>query len=309
MKEPIREILPETPEQLKAINLRLSGLLNEAINMGTHLIKWDIIVEREGKDYNIPTLFLRNIVELADSISILISHSSIDPCKIILRTLLENCFSLMYMIEKDEKQRSLSFSVYKTIQNIKDYNKWISNESSHNNLLEVIEKDDLDIDIDKFIDHPENIAIKKQKEKLLTFPGYSEVYEEYKRTKKQYGRGYFNWYSLFNGPTNFRGLADYLGKSMRYEFFFKNFSDFVHGTSIMKGIVSAGNGEGQIIQIRDFRDTESIFSQTVSLLTETYTVFINQRLQDRKQEYLEWYSNFRIPYLEIVKTKLINYKE
>ena len=52
-------------------------------------MKWDADKGRAGDENTPPLLFLRNIIELGDAISILIKNSSIDPAKPLLRSLLK----------------------------------------------------------------------------------------------------------------------------------------------------------------------------------------------------------------------------
>jgi hypothetical protein len=186
--QPIDEILPQTPRELKAVLDKLGSLLNESVNFGTHILKWDVEKLREGKDNNIPSVFLRNIIELTDAISILISNCSIDPAKIIFRSLLESWYGLLYMLEDNEKQRAYCFMVYKSVEKIKHCNKWISTENSHSHFKVKLSKDNLDVDLSQFFDHPDFLRVKKQREKLLEKPEFKPVYEEYIRTKKKLNR-------------------------------------------------------------------------------------------------------------------------
>ncbi|MDT0555266.1 DUF5677 domain-containing protein [Constantimarinum sp. W242] len=107
--KPLDDLLPlERDPYLIKVQNHFSDLLNQVIYYGTNIVELDTKVKREGKDNNVPTLFLRNILEISDSISILIRNSSIEPSKILLRSLIENSLSLAYMLEKNEKQRALS---------------------------------------------------------------------------------------------------------------------------------------------------------------------------------------------------------
>jgi hypothetical protein len=103
--KPIENILPRiADEHLQKVLDDYSKTIDEVLNFGTHILLWDIEYKREGKDNNIPSLFLRNIIELVDSISVLTKNSLIDPAKIQIRALLENHFGLLYMLQKDEKK-------------------------------------------------------------------------------------------------------------------------------------------------------------------------------------------------------------
>jgi hypothetical protein len=306
--QPIEEILPQTSIELKSVLDKLGSLLNESVSIGTHILKWDVEKLREGKDNNIPSVFLRNIIELADAISILISNCSIDPAKIIFRSLLESCYGLLYMLEDNEKQRAYCFMVYKSVEKIKQCNKWISSEKSHSQFKIKLSKDTLDVDLSRYFDHPDFIRVKKQREKLLEKPEFKPVYEEYLKTKKKIDRE-FHWYSLYNGPKNFIELTEFLGKTISYEFHYKIFSDNVHGTSVEKGFSNAGGGKAQIIQIRDYENVQELFSHTITVLLELYIVFIRKRIPEKDPEFVTWFNAFKIPYLDITKKKLFEYKK
>jgi Family of unknown function (DUF5677) len=306
--QPIEEILPQTPKELKTILDKLGSLLHESVSFGTHILKWDVEKLREGKDNNMPSVFLRNIVELADAISILISNCSVDPAKIIFRSLLESCYGLLYMLEDNEKQRAYCFMVFKSVEKIKHCNKWISTEQSHAQFKIKLSKDTLDVDLSSYFDHPDFIRVKKQREKLLEKPEFKLVYEEYLRTKKRLDRE-FHWYTLYNGPKNFIELTEYLGKTVSYEFHYKTFSDNVHGTSVEKGFSDAGGGKAQIIQIRDYENVQELFSHTITVLLELYIVYIRKRIPEKDPEFVAWFNNFKIPYLDITKKKLFEYKK
>jgi hypothetical protein len=305
---PIDDILPlKRDEYLIKIQNHCSELVAEIVNFGTHILKWDIEVKREGKDNNIPTLFFRNILELSDSISILIKESSIDPSKIILRTLIENILQLIYMLEEKERQRVLSFMVTKTNKDIKYYNKFIKVENSSSQFKIQIEKDELNLNFDKFMDHPEIIRTKESKKKLLEKPEFSEVQKEYLRTSKK--RKKPNWYSLYNGPDNLEQLAQRLKKNISYEFFYRKYSENVHGLNLTKGMVYVGSDNAQIIQIRDFEHTQNVTFNCASLLLEIYNIFIRKRVPEKLDEYQNWYLTIRNDYLDLNKINYINYKK
>jgi len=305
---PIEEILPRTPDDLQEILDKFSDLLNQTVAFGTHILKWDVEKIREGKDNNIPSVFLRNIIELTDSISILIRNSSIDPAKIIFRSLIESSYALIYMLEKDEKQRAKCFIVCRAVEKINQCNKWISTENSHKDFVKKISQDEIDADLTRFYDHPDFLRVKRVRESLLQKPEFKPIYEEYKRTKKNLKKAP-KWYSLYDGPQNFIDLTEEINKSLRYEFYYKQFSDNVHGTSLEKGFAYVGNGLAQIIQIRDFENVEELFSHSVSSTVDLYIHYVRKRIPEKEPELNHWYQQFKIPYLNITSKKLIDYKK
>ena len=68
----IESILPrlENPKSESLNNL--SVLIDNAINFGTNLLKWELEKGQKGDEHIVPILFFRNILSVADGISILI---------------------------------------------------------------------------------------------------------------------------------------------------------------------------------------------------------------------------------------------
>lgn len=305
---PIDEILPlERDEYLVKIQKHLSDLLKEIIFFGTHILQWDIEKNKNLGDNSIPTLYFRNILDLSDSISTLINSSSIDSSKILLRSLIENSLCLTYMIEKNEKQRALSFIVAKTNRQIKYYRKFLNNEQVSKQFKIQMEKDDLELDFEKYMDKPEIKKFIESKRKLLSSSELSEIQKEYSKSLKKTRNP--NWFSLFNGPNTIEQLALRLKKSVRYEFFYRAYSENVHGQDLLKGFSFVSSDKAQIIQIRDFEHTQKVTFDTASILLETYNIFLKKRNQDKLTEFRNWYSTIRESFLDLSKKEYINYKK
>ena len=161
--KPIDEILPREPDpKVKEVLDLYANKLDEIINFSTYILKWDI--EKSSKQVNqgIISLFLRNIIELTDSVSILLRQSSIDPAFIIMRSILENYLNILYFLDKNEEKRLRSFMVWKSKKDIKYYKQFLTREQSNSKLRSELEKDHLKISFDKFFDREE---INKQRDR------------------------------------------------------------------------------------------------------------------------------------------------
>lgn len=305
---PVDQVLPlDRDEYLINIQNHCSNFISEIISFGTHILIWDVDKRRPGKNNNIPTLFLRNILELGDSISILIRKSSIDPSKIILRTLIESIFQLEYMISSNEKERALCYIVTKANRDIKFYNKFIASENSSKQLKSHIKKDNSNINFDKYLDHPTFINAKNSRVKLLQDEELAEFQLEYLRTNKIKKNP--NWYTLFNGPKDLEQLANTLLDNTRYQIFYRKYSENVHGFNLMKGLVECGEGKAQVIQIRDFEDTQSVTSDAVTILIKILNFYVNQRLPEKASDFKSWYGTIRADYSDLINLEFINYEK
>jgi len=100
-------------DDVKAILTKYGDSIDKLVTFGSDLIDWDLTREGvEKKDgYLVPILFLRNLIENIDAIGILILQGASDPSKSLPRTVLENFYSLEYLLDENEHERSMSFHI------------------------------------------------------------------------------------------------------------------------------------------------------------------------------------------------------
>lgn len=93
----VQEILPRrADDRLNLVLYSYSDQIDQVVNKGTHVLKWDVEKKRAGKDHSIPSLIFRNLIELGDSISVQLRQSSVDPAKTTLRSLFEGYLSIIH---------------------------------------------------------------------------------------------------------------------------------------------------------------------------------------------------------------------
>jgi hypothetical protein len=301
MHKAIEDILPRNQTGAKKELEKLSSLIDFAVDFGTHLLKWQADKMQSGDQHLVPILFFRNILELADSISILIKNSSVDPAKSLIRSLLENSFGLEYLLEKDQKNRSLSFNIWRTHKELKFYNKLDKNTKVGKQFLGEIKKD---LYVKEFeSDDPRLELEKKNAKNFLKLPHYISIEKEYQRTNSI--RKNPNWFTLFDGPKDIEQLAKRLNHHSLYEFFYRRLSDNVHATDLVKGkLILNKNGQTDIIQIRFPKDAQDITIQTLNILVITYKNFYEKELPDKKDEFYKWYLKFCPLFKELRENEL-----
>lgn len=309
MTTPIDEIHPEIDPKLEKVLDEYYNDLNELVNFGTHLLLWDVQHKREGIDNYVPSVIFRNILELLDSISILTKHSSIDPANILLRSLIENCFGLLYMLETDNKRREISFLITKTVKDINYFRNYISSEKACKTFFTHIKNDSTNLKLEHLIDNPDYVSAFKTKTDFLRNGTYKEYKIEYDRTCKKLNTKSPNWYSLFNGPRNFYYLTIHLKKVLTYEFYFRRLSENVHGTSVLKGIHLTDNNESHVIQIRDFENCHDVYSSSIIFFLQTIEEFVKKRIPHKLDDLNTWNQRVGLKILKGTAIKKINYKK
>ncbi|MGK0447478.1 MAG: hypothetical protein ACJA2M_001252 [Polaribacter sp.] len=307
MYKAIDDILPRDRTEVKTELEKLSSSIENVVDFGTHLLKWQADRRLSGDDVIVPILFLRNILEIGDAISILIKNSSVDPVKPLLRTLMENSFGLEYLLEKDKKNRALAYNVWVAHKDLKfieklnvstQVGKQFSNEIKKDKYVNELKSDKHNLD-----------AGKQNAKELLKLPHYIPIEKEYQRTKKKVKSNPM-WYSLFDGPKNIEQLAKKLNYHTSYEINYRMLSDSVHANNNSKNKLFP-NADGittDIIQIRFPKDAQMLTISALNILVMTYSNFYLKELPNKEAEFLEWYSSFRETFRELLEKELFKIK-
>lgn len=301
--KPIEEIIPRTSEAQEILN-KFSQGIDEVVDFGSNVLKWDIEASRGG-DENIPiTLLFRHFLELIDSVSILVKQSSIDPCKLILRGALESYFGLEYIFEKDSIDRSMAFLVCHAHKKLKVYRNLNHGSKESEAFLKEIANDKSFNTLD--LSRISNIkAAIQNSESMLLLPSYQKAEAEYKRLQSLKFKNP-PWYQLFDGPKNIKGLANHLKLNGLYEILYRYWSGSTHSTDIIDGkIAKSTSGGVDIIQIRFIKDAQSVTSYAMTFSFRMFELFINNRVPGRHEEYKNWYKQMKNFYLQVASKNQI----
>jgi hypothetical protein len=301
--ESVEEVIPRTTEAQEILD-KFGYYLDEFMNFGSHVIKWETDTAR-GSDEDLPLeLLLRHFLELLDSVSILARNASIDPCKLILRGMLEASFGIEYILEKNTHDRAMCFLLCHTHKKLKTYKKFDQTSSQGKKYQKDLNSDKSykEIDLSKLPQTEIQKAIKNS-ESILRLPKYHNYEKEYQRSVKT-GSKNPNWYSLFNGPRNIKDLADYLNRTGLYEILYRHWSGSIHATDIIDGNISSSKtGTVDFIQIRYLKDAQSVVSHTMNLALTVFQLIIDHRIPTKKSEYTTWYLIVRDTFMEISSGK------
>lgn len=292
----------QDPDAEKALS-KHSCVIEEYVNFGTHILDWDIKKMNGGDDVLVPLLFLRNSIELADAISVLIKSSTVDAAKPVLRSLLENTLGLEYLLEKDTDKRSLSYIVWNTHEELKVLEKFDNTSEVGKQLTAELKKDKLigHNDNSKHLNKPIYAWKRQNNESLLKLPLYAPIEEEYQNTLKRLDKKKPSWFTLFGGPTNIVELAKYLKHHVLYEFFYRFFSGDVHGNNNVKGkLFPHYDGSVNILPLRDSSQAHFIAQHTHTLLLNSYLSYFKRRLPENQKEFGEWYMKVRELHPEVM---------
>ncbi|MDD8019903.1 MAG: DUF5677 domain-containing protein [Acidobacteriota bacterium] len=300
---PIKEFIPREIEspQLKAVLSQFSAFIDETINFGSHVFKWGI-ENIKGGDENIPVfLTYRHIFELLDSISVLIKESCVEPCKSILRALFESFLTFEYILEKDTEQRGRDYLIWCRHRELKYYRRHDPTDILYKEYNSKIKKDKLLKNMKRLI-IPDIKAQIDSLNIIFSLPSYADSEKEYQRMRNPKW-----WFNMHKGPNDIQTLATYLGYAAFYDILYRFWSDFLHGTDIMRGKFSIDKpGEVAFTQLRLPTEAQFVTLMSVSFALSVIRNLINHYVKSRKQEMRIWYlKEIRDKYLELAKMNRI----
>lgn len=303
--KPIIDIVGSSQPELENLLKSWAKYCNEIVNFGSHIFNWIVSKPNPQGDKDLPNIMsFRNALELIDSISILLEKSSIEPCKLQLRTLLETIFTISYITEKDSETRAYNYLVCHYHEKINFYKRLDIKTQQGKQFSSEIKRDRLvgKMDFSNYPNLQSNISNLTQ---LLKKNIYSKSEKEYQRLKRKKNKPV--WYQFFNGPNNIIGLADHLKLIGIYNILYRFFSKNVHGQDIIDGRISEGEpGYTEFMQIKDPTNAQFVCQLTVSLSIDLFRTMVHFYIPEKKVIFEKWYTKeIRDFLLKIISKKLL----
>lgn len=253
-------------------------------------------------------MFFRDMLEKADAISILVRNSSIDPSKVLLRSIFELNLYIGYLLEEHTEDRAMSFLVLDALKQ-KKINEIFNKEGLEFKRIRKLLEQDILISDPNFLDNLPSVKDRIESlNSLLNRDDYKRVMKEYERTKKK-DKSNPAWYRLYNGPKTIQDLAIYLKLPFLYEILYRKWSGSVHSTDIIHGKIIEkeshpelnGKVNTEIIQIRLPKDAQEVTSNLLNLLLHTYIILKNRKIPNRTSEIKKWYLSVKDQVRQVTK--------
>jgi hypothetical protein len=194
-----------------------------------------------GEAYHSSILMLvRHIIESLDGVAILVSKGGSHPSQPLLRSALEAVLGVLYMLEKDTKQRALAYQLADAHKKIRLYDRLDPTTQAGKELRRLLDGDPVEgfFNALPFINYPKLIA---NLQSLFTQPDFQPIETEWQRVKALDRRKRDPvWYSLFGGPASVRELAIHLRMTGLYELLYRMWSENVHAGMAMEALGRKG---------------------------------------------------------------------
>lgn len=243
-------------------------------------------------------LYLKNLIEILDSISVNISHGiTTTPTKILNRSALEYFFGATYLFLDKTKyiQKCKDIAFISIMEERKGFEPFYEeNIGKIARKLKQQYKIKERLDFSK-MDYSEN---KSKYDNLINHPDFKEVIQEYNRTKnKEFfkKKNIIPWYSLWDGPNTIEILAHRTNTWKIYDSIYRDFSLYSHGHKIIDSNRIHKDIKGNLITYPIRTPYEMDFVTTPSIYICNF--LFNKILDD----YLIENSEIRIELLKVLK--------
>jgi hypothetical protein len=272
---PIDTILPPVDDRVKPTLQYFSGLIDEAINFGTHVFQWHMQAAKGGDEIAPISLSIRHILEIFGAVSSCVRNSNIDPCKILLRAALESFLGLAYILQEDSVRRGYAFLAVEAHQRLKHYRALDPSTPESIQLARALSGDTVAPGFSHSL--PQDViqdAIQKVKAFLDT-PGPKTAMAELRKLKRKHKNP--NWYTLYEGPTNLEGLAARLRYQSLYQFLYRYWSRTTHGVDVIQGkLAHPSSGRSGVVQLRVPKEAQTVTQITITLGLKMFRLLVDK---------------------------------
>ena len=241
----------------------LSGLCDEVVNFGSRAFQRCRYTPAYGDHYLPIFMLMRHSIEIVDSISILVLKSSVEPCKMLLRGLLETVLSIEWIISDRTEQRAKAYLIFKAHKELRQVERMDRSTQKGKAFFKDLRRNSSPA---LFANLKLDLAdARTSKLNVIKLPGLQEAEDEYQKVLKLTGDHPKHWYSLFprlgkNAPNTLESLARQVGHLDWYVLLYSFWSDLTHAGDVISGRIAPKSIDGNTLfyQIRLPRDANVI---------------------------------------------------
>jgi len=285
--QPYEPLLDRDTSKIKFIVDTVCPVLQETVNHATNFYQRCQTSQECASDESFPALAMYlHIIQMIDSIEVLISNGCVEPANLLLRSAFEAKLGIGYLLEKNRGQRAISWIVKNIIDEIENL-QTIDLSNKKNKESAVITEPDVPEKIIKVLPTPSiSEDIVKLRENLKK-PAYAEAYAEYSILMKK-GRKYPEWYSFFGGPRNLKELATYLNQIEIYQRLYSSWSRISHVSDAQHLTFPLEGGRSVLGPIRNPVNSIHVGTMALSWVLETTSLMVRAYRPYESSKFSKW---------------------
>lgn len=259
--------------QVRDLFPNVAPLLREIVNFGTNaFVRCLSYGEGEENVHLAPFTLYRHVLELTDSIEVMVDNGCPSAATPNLRSSFEGLLSLEYITETpaDYRTRSLSWLAAYIRRRLRTYRPLLVSSSEGKEFLTAIEEDKTVRDFPSLPQDKVTAAIVNL-ENLLSKDQFREIQNAFSGYKREP-----HWYQLFGGPSNLQKLARHLGRPAQYDVLYRQWSTVSHAGDFSPFIAPAPPGQKAIRGLRDLASTNEVTTFAATFLIDATRLLIDK---------------------------------
>lgn len=268
-----------------------SQTLREAFNYGTNLYEKCRLTSKAEADEAFPVLALfLHILQMIDSAEVLISNICVEPAKLLIRSAFEAKLGLEFMDETMTRTRGIAWIIRNILDRIEFGERHSKEHNKGKEFFRAMEQEgfeDFGDMLPKTPDIPDDYM--DNLNKSLEESRYADVYAEYQRLELGGKRKRVEWYSLYDGPTNIRELAEYLKQRTVYDSLYRSWSKQSHAASSDHLNLILEEGKSILGPIRYPVNIAHVSDFALGILLQSDIIMINRFLSGDLKHFSKWY--------------------
>ena len=266
-------------------------LLREIVNFGTNTFVRCLSAAQGAPNEDMaPFAIYRHVLEMTDSIEVLVSNGCAAAADPPLRSSFEALMSIEYILEPGAAYiaRSLSWLAAHARRRLRSYRNLLGTSPEKSKFLKAILEDKTVVDFPPLPQEEIKAGIDRM-EHLLAREQFNDIQAEFSR-----GKGEQEWFQLFDGPADRRELARHLGRTAQYDILYRRWSTSAHANDFFPFITRDRSGETAVRGLRDVASTNQVttFATTFAIDAtrallgrfhpgETWGVWYMREIKDR----------------------------
>lgn len=267
-----------------------SPVLQEAINYATNAYERCRLSDKGSKNEAFPVIALYlHIIQMTDSIEVLVSNCCGSPTIPLLRSLFEAKLSIEYILDRRTKKRAVAWLVRKQIDQIEFYERYLPYHERGKEYREAYESDFVGR-ISELPSMPEAGKIIEKIKDEMNKPPYKEIYREFMTLKGNKKRAP-EWYSIHNGPRNLKKLAQTMHYGLVYEHLYSSWSKVTHAADVSHLTLPMEDGTQILGPVRHALSLVNVSTTTLSFLLDTTRIVLREYRSGELVSFHRWLLN------------------
>jgi len=271
-----------------------STVLQEVVNYSTNAFARCATSNSDNEEDISILLSYLHIIELTDSIEVLLAHSCPTPAQLLLRSSFESLLSIEYILEEQYSHRALSWLAFFMRKKVSVYKSYDPSTPEGKQLRKEMSSDKISHDVK--ITYPPKFDefIQNYKERLNS-PKYKQVQDEIDKYKREHNHPPKQWYQLFGPPPpqktprNIEELAKYLRRGGWYEILYREWSSIIHAVSPSRFITTTDKGTLAIRRLRNPSQVSEVASFAIHFLFDATRLVLGKFRPGEEKSLATWY--------------------